>query len=220
MKRLLMIPVLLATLALSACKPHETWRQKLTLVVDTPAGEVSGSAVVEVEGNMRQLPGSANEINYTIRGEATVVEVLPGRYLFALLGGSEGRFYAAAKDRFPGMKREEWLPLIPGQTEPVSLLPDHVPLLVTFDDIAKPETVREVDPDDLAATFGEGVRLEAVTLEITEEPVTEERVEAVLGWLCDYSTDYRRLSGKSGPIGDNDFSNNLGPGDFAIGVCK
>jgi hypothetical protein len=176
MKRLLLIAVVMAALALSACKPHETWRQKLTLVVDTPAGEVSGSAVVHVSGNMRQLPGSANEIVYTVRGEATVVEVLPGRYLFALLGGSEEQFYAAAKDRFPGMSREEWLPRIPEQTEPVSLLPDHVPMLVTFDDIAKPATVREVDPDDLAATFGEGVRLTVVTLEITEEPVTEGRV--------------------------------------------
>ena len=173
-------------LVLPGYKPHETWRQKLTLVVETPAGEVTGSTVVEVDGNMRQLPGSANEINYTIRGEATVVEVLPGRYLFALLGGSEGRFYAAAKDRFPGMKRQEWLQRIPDQTEPVSLLPDHVPMLVTFDDITKPKTVREVDPDDLAVMFGEGVRLKAVTLEITEEPVTEGRVEGVLGWMPDY----------------------------------
>ncbi|TAG14802.1 MAG: hypothetical protein EAZ40_14050 [Rhodobacterales bacterium] len=181
MARLMLIPLALVLCALSACKPHETWRQKLTLVVETPTGEVSGSAVVEVDGNMRQLPGSANEINYTIRGEATVVEVLPGRYLFALLGGSEGRFYAATKDRFPGMKRQEWLQRIPHQTEPVSLLPDQVPMLVTFDDISKPETVRRVDLEDLAAVFGDGVRLKAVTLEITEEAVTEGRVEGVLG---------------------------------------
>lgn len=39
-----------------------------------------------------------------------------------------------------------------------------------------------MNPEDLAAVFGKGVRLEAVTLEITEEAVTEGRVEAVLGW--------------------------------------
>jgi hypothetical protein len=33
--------------------------------------------------------------------------------------------------------------------------------------------------------FGEGVRLKAVTLEITEEAVTEGRVEGVLGWLIE-----------------------------------
>lgn len=54
-------------------------------------------------------------------------------------------------------------------------------MLVTFDDITKPETVRRVDPEDLASVFGEGVRLKAVTLEITEEAATEGRVEGVLG---------------------------------------
>jgi hypothetical protein len=215
MTRLLLVPLVLVLFALSACKPHETWRQKLTLVVETPAGEVTGSAVVEVDGNMRQLPGSANEINYTIRGEATVVEVLPGRYLFALLGGSEGRFYAAAKDRFPGMKRQEWLQRIPHQTEPVSLLPDQVPMLVTFDNIAKPETMREVNPHDLAATFGEGVRLTAVMLEITEEPVTEGRVEKVLEWwgaMYNKQMDgnrYRTISAAQ------QFANSLNRLDFA-----
>ena len=34
--------------------------------------------------------------------------------------------------------------------------------------------------------FGEGVRLKAVTLEITDEVVTEGRGEGVLGWLGPY----------------------------------
>ncbi len=59
-------------------------------------------------------------------------------------------------------------------------------MLVTFDDITKPQTVREVDSEDLAAVFGEGVRLKALTLEITREAVTEGRVEGVLGWLGPY----------------------------------
>ncbi|MEP4423828.1 MAG: hypothetical protein ABJ354_20510, partial [Nitratireductor sp.] len=57
------------------------------------------------------------------------------------------------------------------------------PLLVTFTDIADPTTVRRVDPDDLAATFGPGVALKRITLEITDEKVTEGRVKAVLGWM-------------------------------------
>jgi hypothetical protein len=40
-----------------------------------------------------------------------------------------------------------------------------------------------VNPEDLAAVFGEGVRLTAVMLEITGEEVTEGRVEGVLEWL-------------------------------------
>lgn len=60
------------------------------------------------------------------------------------------------------------------------------PMLVTFDDIADPASVKLVDPADLAASFGPGVRLKAVTLEVTDEPVTEGRVKGVLGWLPDY----------------------------------
>ena len=39
-----------------------------------------------------------------------------------------------------------------------------------------------VDPDDLAATFGEGVTLERVTVQKTSDPVTS-GFEERLGWL-------------------------------------
>ena len=91
-------------------------------------------------------------------------------------------------------------------------------MLVTFDDISKPETVRRVNPADLAAVFGEGVRLKAVTLEITEEAVTEGRVVPVLPWLN--SVGSNRLDGKRfGTIHtDNRFANSLQAGVFSTGV--
>jgi hypothetical protein len=151
----------------ASCFPQfHSWRQKLTVEVATPAGDVSGSAVVQVDATfLSDPPLGTNEVNYNVTGEATVVEVAPGRYLFALVSGSETRFYGAAPDRFvrpssfpdgPPVRlwRGEWLREIPRQTEPVSLLPDHVPMLVTFDDITRPETVRQVDPRDLDAAFG------------------------------------------------------------------
>jgi hypothetical protein len=58
---------------------------------------------------------------------------------------------------------------------------EQYPLMVTFADLADPASVALVDPNDLAATFGPGVRLKAVTLEVTDAPVMEERVEALLG---------------------------------------
>ncbi|MBN8632473.1 MAG: hypothetical protein J0L76_16665 [Rhodobacterales bacterium] len=78
-------------------------------------------------------------------------------------------------------------------------------MLVTFDDIAKPETVQRVDLEDLAAVFGEGVRLKAVTLEITEEAVTEGQVEGVLGWLGPYPEP------SLGPPGDGPVSISKAP---------
>lgn len=211
----------LCLLALTGCRDRHEWHQKLTLVVQTPAGEVSGSAVVAVTASFGNIPATGTEVEYSLQGEATVVEVSPGRYLFALVPGSEGRFYAAARDRFSGMQRGEWLAEIPRQTEGVSLLPDALPMLVTFADVTDPASVTLVNPANLSDSFGPGVALTGAWLEITDKPVTEGGVATVLGWLCDYQTDYRRLNGsRSAAISDNELSNNLGPGDFAIGDCK
>lgn len=68
---------------------------------------------------------------------------------------------------------------------PIPLPPQAMPLLVTFDDITDPTTVRLVDPTNLSASFGPGVSLAGVTLEITGADVMDGRVEAVLGWLND-----------------------------------
>ncbi|MDJ0979954.1 MAG: hypothetical protein QNI87_15620, partial [Erythrobacter sp.] len=42
-----------------------------------------------------------------------------------------------------------------------------------------------VDPDDLSASFGEGVELQRITVELTDEPVTT-GIEERLGWLGEY----------------------------------
>ena len=144
----------LPLLALTGCRVRHDWHQKLTLVVQTPAGEVSGSAVVGVTALFGNIPMTGTEVEYSVQGEATVVEVAPGRYLFALVRGSEERFYYAARDRFSGMQRGKWLGKIARQTEAVSLLPDNVPMLVTYADITDPASVLQIDPDDLDAVFG------------------------------------------------------------------
>lgn len=165
------------------------WRQKLTLTVETPAGEVSGAAVVQISVTYHDKPsGLSGGMQYTdsLRGEATVVEVLPGRYLFALLGNNLSQFWKAAPDRFSDRDVELRLKEVIRQTEPVTLTSADVPMLVTFDDINDPTSVRQVDPKNLAASFGPGVSLTSATLGVTDEPVTEGRVEEVLGWLGPY----------------------------------
>jgi hypothetical protein len=161
---------------------NTTWHQRLTLIVDTPTGQVQGAAVIEVRNSEIHNPtanfgtGASSEIT----GEATVVEVLPGRYLFALLDGSAGRFATAIQQQDGWISTGEMFGTVQNQTEPVTLTGDLIPMLVTFDDITDPTTVRQVDPTNLAATFGPGVSLAAVTLEITEEDVTQGRI---LTWL-------------------------------------
>ena len=178
--------MLFALLGLAGCQDYHEWNQKLTVVVETPSGEVNGSAVVKINAAFGQLPMSANEVNYQVHGEATVVEVAKGKYLFALLGGSQERFYAAVKDRFKDKRRGEWLYLIPEIKDVVPLLDKNQPMLVTFEDINDPASVKQVDPNDLASTFGAGYALKEITLEITDEPVTKGKVEEVLEWWSSY----------------------------------
>lgn len=55
-------------------------------------------------------------------------------------------------------------------------------MLVTFRDIDDPASVEKVDPANLAATFGEGVSLKRITVELTDGPVTR-GIEERLPWL-------------------------------------
>lgn len=111
------------------------------------------------------------------------------------------------------LDRQEKESLLSGLRASRVVQPENYPLLVTFDDITKPETVKRVDPDDLAATFGAGYALEVVTLEITDEAVTQGRVEAVLGWIDEYydkMLDGNRLR----DFRTEKLANRLGKGDF------
>ena len=183
MKRPIILVVLfLAMLGLSACQKRFEWNQKLTVVVETPDGEKSGSAVVHEIVHSGQLPMSASAVNYEITGEATIVEVAPGRYLFALLNGSEER----AARTWPGDRHDidaNWK-RIEGLRESRLLPGDAWPTLVTFDDVNNPKSVRLADPENLSSTFGPGFALKEIRIEITDEKVTVGGVEKVLGWLA------------------------------------
>lgn len=56
------------------------------------------------------------------------------------------------------------------------------PMLVTFGDLTDPTSVALVAPDNLAASFGEGVTLRRITVQMTDEDVTS-GIGARLGWL-------------------------------------
>ena len=80
---------------------------------------------------------------------------------------------------------ERWAKIISNLRETHDIDQKDDPLLVTFADITDPTTVQKVDPENLVATFGPGVSLKRISLEITDEPVTEGRIERVLGLLDD-----------------------------------
>lgn len=200
MKKVLVVAGIVAAafLAFRGCFGGWTtsWNQRLTLVIETPQGEVRGSAVTRVSFSPRNkiILRDLDSSTLRLKGEAAMVEVFPGRWLFAILPDQESLIYNYVKDREPGshLGFEKAIPLILDQTEPLKLDPKaesrldfapRFPILITFDDIARPEAVRQVDPGNLEAVYGEGVRLKAVTIEVTRDAVTEGEVQRVLPWL-------------------------------------
>ncbi len=182
------------------------WHQKMTVVVDTPHGEKRGSSVISVNfarGNERLLRVTEGSgVRWDVKGEAVVVDLGEGRYLFALLKGGSSYLGNAGVNAYVFSSRR----YAPGEIEAVKaveraprnapkVLPREMyPLLVTFDDINDPKTVKKVDPDNLAATFGPGYRLKRITIEITDEPVTRGKVEKVLGWWKHVDNYWKELT--------------------------
>ncbi|WP_158816033.1 hypothetical protein [Methylocapsa sp. S129] len=58
------------------------------------------------------------------------------------------------------------------KTGSVDVTIDKLPMFVRFTDINDPRSIEEIDPADLAATFGPRVRLLSARLEVTRDPVT------------------------------------------------
>ena len=219
--------------ALASCGARRYyWKQKLTVVVETPDGDKSGSSVSSVYlnvGGWRPLSQSA--MNVQFKGEAIAVELAPGKYVFVLLEGMRGIATLVYGETFfkkedVNLKRVQRSPskeplwaFLESPQPAKRVRPKFYPRMVTFQDINKPASVRLVDPYNLSASFGPGYRIKSMTIEITDEPVTRGEIEKVLGWLEKYRENGFRMNGKkcvacpvSGPLKDM-----IGTGAFKIG---
>ncbi|MGD9851517.1 MAG: hypothetical protein AB7T38_09635 [Nitrospirales bacterium] len=173
-----------------------SWHQKMTVEVEVEGQPYSGSSVVEMSVfGHPDLPLVHGNRDLEMQGEAVMVELQDNRYLFALLTYNAFLASKVFQDRMEGAlseSGERWAKIISNLRETREINPKDYPLLVTFTDINDPKTVKTVDPDNLAGTFGPGVSLKRITLEITDEPVTEGKIAQVLGWIDDlkkYRTD-------------------------------
>lgn len=201
------------TLVLTGCGllfPSDRLRQKITVEVETPAGLRSGSSVVETEVRKGKSWGDASGTTFKLEGEAVAVDLPGGRTLFALLrGGGDTQGDAAAYQtrllyealnagaaasvpvEVEGMNVMQ--ARAAAKSAEVSLiLPEKLyPMLVTFADNSDPKSVERVAPALLAATFGPGVRLRRITVEVTDDDVTT-GIEKRMGWLQSHqgSLDY------------------------------
>jgi hypothetical protein len=200
MKRFLTIMVVvLVTSGLVACSKSHSWNQKLTVTIETPNGIRTGSAVTRVSAKVGgQSILSQAIVSYYVEGEATIVDLGNGKYLFALL--SNGGDYTPTEywaqrafrnqlvgdlDPYRDEKEQlsEFFEKLGASSLSSTLLLDQYPLLVTFTDLNDPKSVKAIEPDNLSDTFGPGYKLKSITIETTDEDVTKGRVEKLLGWM-------------------------------------
>lgn len=208
--------------------PVYDWHQKMTVTIETPSGPVSGSSVSAVRWKEHAIKAEGMGWSFGLTGEAVVVDLGPSatrpRYLFALLKGAGTYEYmgSVAAASLSGRKGRVINEALFAQIEnrrgaaanPIPVPPIQYPLLVTFADINDPASVRTVDPDNFAATFGSGYALTSITVAITDEPGTKGKVDAVLGWLGSYYD--RHLDGNRLEMieAENRLANSLASGVF------
>ncbi|MGO9135058.1 MAG: hypothetical protein ACLP8A_13580 [Methylovirgula sp.] len=217
-----------------------TLRYRLTLTVDNNGQLVNGSSVVETNwwGLAERFPDlvaltGGHRWTITTRGEAVAVDLGSRGVLFALLRGDEDRraswlagdpagFVTRTTGAFTnaGVTRDSLERVI--QEHVKADVPfEKLPLLVRFREINDPATVEEVEPDNLAASFGPGVRLVRATVEITDDPVTT-GIEKWLVWLPRFEANHASLDGDMSIARDvhAPLRNKLGSGEFKQGDLK
>jgi hypothetical protein len=188
-----------AAFGLAGCDKSHSWNQKLVVSVTTPTGEKKGSSVTNVNVIIGRQPLSSTIQQFSVRGEATVVEVSKGKLVFALFNSYSSSLtspaYLAEYTLGKTIKFEASLPeedflnakfeAITKFTGQVQVAQENFPLFVTFSNIDDPKTVKIIDPKNFEASFGSGYSLKSVTLELTQESITTGIVENAISWLED-----------------------------------
>lgn len=179
----------------AACNPFArtyTYRYRITVEVDTLQGLRTGSSVWESSVEEGNGLGD-NSIGLRARGEAVPID-LPGGTLFALLRGHDMELTYptdALDTQYTRVHQLRPKPVggwkdvrkqVAENRQPLTLDADNYPLLVRFRDLDDPASIEKVDPNDLAASFGPGVRLRRIMVRVTDEPLTE-GIEKRLPWL-------------------------------------
>lgn len=169
--------------------PHQ-YRYRITVDVETPAGLRTGSAVREFIWQPTVQSFTGNRFTSKERGEAVAVHLHDGQTVFALLdvNGFEtilaGFGPASTLDLKPVLDRVASTRAVhtyPPRTVLRARSRDY-PRFVRFRDVADALTVEAVEPDNFEASFGSGVHLARITVQITDDPVTASLLNT-LPWL-------------------------------------
>lgn len=198
-------------LTLAGCgEKSSRYRQKITVVVDTPNGVRTGSSVIEV--GYAEKPAWAQSFGgngFWARGEAVVVDIAPGKTLYATLAPMSSpesdiawyqswliisALHAGVKSKPPIHLDKHDFSIAAhheiGNLQLKIILPQSLyPIFITFADPGDPNSLINVNPGNLVVNYGTGYSLRSIIVEVTDERVTSE-LEKRLKWL-DHLDRYR-----------------------------
>ena len=212
-------------LCLAGCGRSESFRYKLTLAVNTPYGVKRSSSVTEWVFWEVSIP--ARGTPHKLYGEALYLDLGAGaRPLIALMTSHlhEKKHigviwdwpgdYVLDRLYHPNWSDKDFMEVISRLAKnrgPRSITPEELPDLVTFADVNDPNSVIEVDPNNLQETLGRDITWNEITLEMTDEPITKGIIKAKLPWLQAY---YDKMLDGDRYHGKKTLANSLSTADF------
>ena len=187
--------------------PSYTIHYRLSLTATVDGKSVMGSGVITVEYTARPNILHNERVGARAHGQAVMLDLGKRGALFALLATSPNSHSAATmlipnawwQRHFVHPDNMRLLKTLRGSK---NLSFEMLPMLVRFRDINAPVSVELVDPNDLSASFGSGVKLDGALIEITDQPVTL-GLNKKLTWLeSGYEEKLLDNSGQGKPLGD------------------
>jgi len=165
-----------------------SWKQKVTVEVETPDGVKTGSAVTKITKKDHSgflVTGMASGIHSDVEGEAVVVDLGGGKYLFALLDNIEYLAFNSLWDEVQKKGRGKKIyknfdghRILRDLKNIKAAVPEkRYPDFLTFSNPEDPNSIVRLDHKDLERTFGESYRFLSMKIEIVDEPVTWGRLE-------------------------------------------
>jgi len=233
-------------LAWNVAYPSGTWRYKITVEVETPEGIKTGLAVREVTFQRMPHPlPHMKSASSRLKGEAVVVDLGKRGVLFALINGYKIGvdhaellpFYIFSFPKNGPTSREGLGYYSNLKAGPKELEPQYYPVLVRFRDMNDPKTVESllemekcpghhgageplcVQKDRFEEAFGEGVKVKAVTIEMTDEPITTGIVKW-LHWLPNYYNVMLDGSRVHSIKSSHPLANSFSSGSFSVGILN
>jgi hypothetical protein len=178
----------------------ETFRFRMTVEVDTPAGVRSGTSVME--NRVRHfIPIMMDGVGiiFETKGEALAVDLPDGRTLFllvrpdcdyldrALIAANEGAARPALSRRYDRMAPRKFARDMRRTGALVTIPPDErCTRMVWFRDLADPGSFEQADPEALAASLGPGVSLRRITFQASNDDISRDILKR-LPWVAEGS---------------------------------